>query len=287
MLMWQIGDVTIRCCVEIEMQLPIDGLLTGVDLDRLAPHRSWLSPAFVDADDQMSIAIQSMLIESAGKRIVVDTCLGNDRHIGDLPTLHTEFLDLIAGVGFGRERVDYVLCTHLHTDHVGWNTMLVDGEWVPTFPSARYLFGATEHEFWRDHEHDSIVTADTVDPVVDAGLADFVPTDFRLTPDVRLVPTPGHTPGHVSVLIESQGESAMISGDVLHNPLQMIDPVWGSLPDWDPSAAASTRRRVLGDLADTSTLLIGTHFAAPTAGYVRSDGVGAFVFSDAAPARDT
>src|SRR5262249_13934534 len=135
MLTWQIGSVTVRCCVEIQLQLPVSGLLSGVDEARLPQHYSWLSPEFVDENGQISIAIQAMLVESLGKRIVVDTCLGNDRHIGDLPTLSTDFLARIDAVGFTREIVDYVLCTHLHTDHVGWNTMLVDGEWIPTFPN--------------------------------------------------------------------------------------------------------------------------------------------------------
>jgi glyoxylase-like metal-dependent hydrolase (beta-lactamase superfamily II) len=170
--------------------------------------------------------------------------------------------------------VDTVVCTHLHVDHVGWNTMLEDGKWVPTFPRARYLIGRKEHAHWSaegDAEAQQIL-ADSVQPIFDAGLVDLVEMDHRLSAEVRLVPTPGHTPGHVSVMIESQGERAMITGDMTHHPCQLAHPEWSPPFDSDPTASAAMRRGVFEDLADQPVLVIGTHYAAPTAGHVKRDG---------------
>jgi glyoxylase-like metal-dependent hydrolase (beta-lactamase superfamily II) len=167
-----------------------------------------------------------------------------------------------------------VVCTHLHVDHVGWNTRLVDGRWVPTFPRARYLIGRTELEHWKgqpDGEQHEIL-ADSVTPILDAGLAELVEMDHVVSPEIRLVPTPGHTPGHVSVLIESQGETAVITGDMTHHPCQLGHPDWTPPFDSDPEASARMRWRMFGEWADRPILVIGTHFAGPTAGRVVRDG---------------
>jgi glyoxylase-like metal-dependent hydrolase (beta-lactamase superfamily II) len=176
--------------------------------------------------------------------------------------------------GWPPESVDAVICTHLHVDHVGWNTRLVDGAWVPTFPNAEYLIGRREHAHWQedDDADQQAILADSVKPIFDAGLARFVEMDHRLSPEVRLVPTPGHTPGHVSVVIESKGESALITGDALHHPAQMQHLDWCPGVDVDKSLSPVTRRQMLEGLVDTPALLIGTHFAGPTAGRVKRDG---------------
>jgi glyoxylase-like metal-dependent hydrolase (beta-lactamase superfamily II) len=167
-----------------------------------------------------------------------------------------------------------VVCTHLHVDHVGWNTLLEDGKWVPTFPKARYLIGRAEWDHWRavDSRGQQAILGDSVQPIFDAGLADLVEPDHVLSEEVRLAPTPGHTPGHVSVVIESEGQTAMISGDFLHHPVQMAHPEWSSVSDSDPAMARRTRVDTLGLVADQAMLFIGTHFPAPTAGHVRRDG---------------
>jgi glyoxylase-like metal-dependent hydrolase (beta-lactamase superfamily II) len=210
--------------------------------------------------------------------MIVDTCLGNDKTGRGVPTwneLHGPFLRDLAAAGFARESIDTVMCTHLHVDHVGWNTMLVDGKWVPTFPNARYLMGRVEFDYWRDQQTNQelqVVFADSVKPVFDAGLVDLVEIDHKISPEVSFVPTLGHTPGHVSVRISSKGEEALITGDFVHHPCQMARPEWAATVDYDQTASTKTRREVFGRLAGTPTLVIGTHFAGPTAGRVVRDG---------------
>jgi glyoxylase-like metal-dependent hydrolase (beta-lactamase superfamily II) len=197
-----------------------------------------------------------------------------EHRTGLLPPADRPFLDVLAEAGYGVEDIDSVVCTHLHFDHVGWNTRLVDGEWVVTFPAARYLFGRTEWEHWSVTEGAYMNVGDTVRPVVDAGQADLVDADHRVCEQVRLVPTPGHTPGHVSVVVESGDDRAVITGDLAHHPIQIAEPDLASAGDSDAAQAAATRRTFLADRAADGALVIGTHFAGPTAGRVTPDGDG-------------
>jgi glyoxylase-like metal-dependent hydrolase (beta-lactamase superfamily II) len=224
------------------------------------------------------MSIHALVVETPSRRIVVDTCLGNDKENRRIPTwnrLQTSFLADLAAAGYARETIDTVICTHLHVDHVGWNTMLVEGRWVPTFPKARYLMGRIEFAHWTSqHEREdmSAVLADSVTPVWEAGLVDLVETDHRICDEVNLVPTPGHTPGHVGVRIASLGEEALITGDFMHHPCQIAHPEWSSTADSDPVEARLTRERSLTHLGNTPVLVIGTHFAGRTAGHVVRDG---------------
>jgi glyoxylase-like metal-dependent hydrolase (beta-lactamase superfamily II) len=179
-----------------------------------------------------------------------------------------------------------VLCTHLHVDHVGWNTRLVNGKWVPTFPNARYLFGRKEWEHWSSAQalhRDGDVMGDSVRPIIDAGLAELVDMNHALTPEVRLEPTPGHTPGHVSVRISSRGEEAVITGDLMHHPLQCAEPDLANNFDVDAAAARRTRRDFLARYSNKPVLVLGTHFAPPTGGWV-VDAEQAWRFDLTAPA---
>jgi glyoxylase-like metal-dependent hydrolase (beta-lactamase superfamily II) len=171
-----------------------------------------------------------------------------------------------------------VVCTHLHVDHVGWNTMLENDKWAPTFPKARYLIGRREYDFWSatDDEEQQAMLGDSVKPIFDAGLVELVEQDHVISSEIRLTPSIGHTPGHVSVMIESEGERAVITGDVAHHPCQMAHPDW-SLGDNDPKAAALTRSRLFAEWADQPILVIGAHFA-PTARHFLRDGA-AFRFA--------
>lgn len=278
MLKWQVGAVTITRIVEIELPVPYSAarpFLAEATPEALRQH-AWLYPHYVTEDGHLRLSIHALLVEAPGLRLVVDTCIGNDRPrsiTGGQP-LATGFLKSLGEAGWARDDVDTVVCTHLHVDHVGWNTMLEDGKWVPTFPKARYLIGRKEHAHWSaegDAEAQQIL-ADSVQPIFEAGLVDLVEMDHRLSAEVRLVPTPGHTPGHVSVMIESQGERAMITGDMTHHPCQLAHPEWSPPFDSDPVASAAMRRGVFEDLADQPVLVIGTHYAAPTAGHVKRDG---------------
>lgn len=274
-LRWHIGDVTITSVVETEGPAPVHFMFAGVSTEQVLAHE-WLRPHFVDERGRLMSRVQLLIVESKGKRIVVDTCIGNDK-VRSLPAWNmrsTPFLDWMTAAGFEPSTIDFVACTHLHVDHVGWNTMLVNGQWVPTFPNARYVFGLTEYEHWRDVGEQDIgdVFGDSVAPIFDAGLVDLVEPFHMLTAEVSFVPTPGHTPGHQSVRIRSNGTEAVITGDLMHHPIQCAAPAMNSNFDATPEAAEAARRLFLADHADRDVLVIGTHFAAPTAGRVLRHG---------------
>jgi glyoxylase-like metal-dependent hydrolase (beta-lactamase superfamily II) len=273
---WTLGSVRITSVKEIELPIPGAGLVPDATPERLAAHASWLSPRFVTPKGELRLLIQALVVESRGKRIVVDTCVGNDkdRALPPLHQLHTSFLDDLKSAGFPRESVDTVVCTHLHVDHIGWNTMKVGSRWVPTFPNARYLIGRREWEHWSAEDDRSMgdLLGDSVRPIFDAGLADLVEAGHAITDEVALEPTPGHTPGHSSVRIRSGGLEAVITGDLMHHPVQCAHPEWGSNADSDSAAAAATRRAFLAAQAGRPVLVIGTHFAGPHAGRIVRDG---------------
>ncbi|MBT4042533.1 MAG: MBL fold metallo-hydrolase [Rhodospirillaceae bacterium] len=272
---WRIGEVTVTRVVEIEATGGMTFILPQAKRDILK-EIPWLYPHFADENGRMRGSIHALIIETPDRRIVVDTCIGNDKERGNPPwnQLQTTFLEDLTAAGYPRDSIDNVLCTHLHVDHVGWNTMLVDGKWQPTFPKARYLMGRAEFEHWRGFEEAATqqVMSDSVLPVFDAGLVDLVETDHKICDQVSLIPTVGHSPGHVSVLIQSQGEEALITGDFIHHPCQMAHPEWSASVDSDPEQARRTRNEVFARYADTPTLIIGTHFHTPTAGHLKRDG---------------
>lgn len=278
MLSWRIGEVTVTRILELEATGGSRFILPQATRE-VVQEIGWLAPHFADADGRLKMSIHALVVETPTRRIIVDTCIGNDKN-RDIPTwtnLQTNFLADLAAAGFAPESIDTVLCTHLHVDHVGWNTMLKGGKWVPTFPNARYLLGRAEFDYWRgeDEEREDLSTSpfhDSVKPVFDAGLVDLVETDHRVCDEVSLEPTLGHTPGHVSVRIRSKGEEALITGDFVHHPCQLARPDWASSADYDPTASTATRQRVFGALAGQPVLVIGTHFAAPTAGHIVRDG---------------
>ena len=271
---WQIGTVKITRVIEMETTGGSRFILPDATRDACKPI-GWMQPHFMDEQGNLIMSVHALIVDTGKYRIVVDTCIGNDKE-RNIPTwshLQTDFLKQLTAAGYPRESIDYVLCTHLHVDHVGWNTMLVDGEWLPTFPNARYLIGETEWRYWDANEDESQygpVLADSVRPVVDAGLVDLVATDHQLCTEVSLQSTPGHTPGHVSIKIESAGQSALITGDCIHHPVQMTRTDWCSSADYDQSEGRLTRESLLAELVDQDTLVIGTHFATPTAGHVKA-----------------
>jgi glyoxylase-like metal-dependent hydrolase (beta-lactamase superfamily II) len=278
MLSWQIGDVTVTRVVEIELPVPYHEKYPMIREARPEALRTmpWLYPHFVSPEDHLLLSIHALLVDAPGMKLVVDTCVGNDkaRKLVRGQKLQTPFLEHIAEAGFARENVDAVVCTHLHVDHVGWNTMLVDDKWVPTFPRAKYFIGREEYEHWSSNGEDEQVEilADSVKPIFDTGLAEQVEMDHRISPEIRLMPSTGHTPGHVSVVIESKGETAIITGDMMHHPCQIAHPEWSPGFDSDKQVASVTRAALIEDWADQPILIIGTHFAGPTAGHIRRDG---------------
>jgi len=287
MTQWTIGDVVIETIIETDLTGILDVVIPEATKEAVKQIR-WLIPHFADENGVMSGYIQAFAIRTPTRRIVVDTCLGNDKDRDSvLPAwsrLQTNFLERLTAAGFPPDEVDTVLCTHMHLDHVGWNTRLFRGRWVPTFPNASYLFGRIEFEHWTKEptggaseggmstDAQRIVNADSILPIVDAGLATFVESNHRVCEEISLIPSFGHTPGHVSVRIASNGATAIISGDFIHHPCQMAHPEWGSVADSDAPQAVQTRRRLFAELAGTPTLFIGTHFGGPTAGLIVRDG---------------
>jgi glyoxylase-like metal-dependent hydrolase (beta-lactamase superfamily II) len=273
-LQWKIGNVTITRVVD-DITNELGDMVLPQATPELLRSVPWLAPHFIDEDGKIILSIHALLVESQGQRILVDTCLGNEKE-RPLPAWHMRnapFLDDLASIGATRDAVDTVLCTHLHIDHVGFNTVREGERFVPTFPNARYLFARSEWEYWsRQPEEFGPVVSDSVRPIVDAGLADLVEMDHVVNDEVSLEPTPGHTPGHVSVHIRSAGEEAIITGDLIHHPCQIANPDWSTPVDFDGDMSRDSRKAFLERYADRPVLVIGTHFAAPTAGRVVRDG---------------
>jgi glyoxylase-like metal-dependent hydrolase (beta-lactamase superfamily II) len=269
---WKIGEVSITRVIESEA--PWDGtlLLPEATAANVRKERDWLHPTFTDDAGLLRMSIHAFVIESRGKRIVVDTCIGNDkeRPIPEWNRQQWPFLANLEQAGYARESVDLVLCTHLHVDHVGWNTMLRGGRWVPTFPNATYLIGGTEWDFFSTAEEPFLKgpVDDSVRPVVAAGMSQLVDDAHRLTDEVWLESTPGHTPGHFSVRISSRGEEAVITGDLMHHPILCRYPEWDNKFDYDGPRAKKTRRAFCERYADSGVLVLGTHFATPSAGRI-------------------
>ena len=270
---WQIGNVKITRVIEMEVTGGTKFILPQANRDAVK-EMPWLSPHFADAEGNLIMSIHALVIETPDRKMVVDTCIGNDkqRNIPNWTNLQLPFLEDLQKAGYARDEIDTVMCTHLHVDHVGWNTMLVDGKWIPTFPNARYIMGKQEYGYWNGDDADPSndgVMADSVRPVFDAGLVDLVDMDHRICDEVYFEATPGHTPGHVSVHIESEGEHALITGDCIHHPCQIEKIDWSSSADYDQSKAATTRVNLLEKYVNEDILIIGTHFATPTAGHFK------------------
>ena len=270
-LRWEIGNVSITRIVEFKDSYPLSMILPQANSEALSKHRNWLEPHFLNQDGECIISYHTLVIESQSKTIVVDTCIGEHGMPYDSSFVNPgTFLDSLSSAGFTRESIDIVLCTHLHFDHVGWNTMRSGDKWIPTFPNARYLFAQIEYEHWKSDTGNPVTKtlSNTVQPILDAGLAELVETTHRITGEVWLEPTPGHSPGHVSVAIDSGGKKALITGDMTHHPVQWAEPDWGLEVDFDAEEAANTRKRVVREHVDSSTLIIGTHYPTPTSGRI-------------------
>ena len=276
-----VGNVKVMLVREILQPVSPEGMYVEPDMAVFEANADWLVPHFLDDSGDLALSIHALVLESQGQTIMVDTCIGNRpiEMIPEMGNLGNGFLDELAAAGYEPEDIDIVLCTHLHFDHVGWNTILVDGEWVPTFPNARYLFGRTEYEYWDSGAEGAAITfGDAVRPVLEAGLADLVDSDHAVTDEIHLEPSPGHTPGHVSVRISSAGQEAVITGDLVHHPVQFTAPEWVMTADDDPPRASATRVEFRERYADSGILIFGTHFAGPSCGHL-SQAEGRWIFT--------
>lgn len=245
--------------------------------------RDWLVPHFYDPEsDRIRTSIHSWLVRTPHHTILIDGCIGNHKH---RPTnerfhmRHEPWIERLAAAGAHPDEVDFVMCTHLHSDHVGWNTRLENGRWVPTFRNARYLFTRAEFERWDERRPDhqprdseQFVFADSVLPVVEAGQMVLVDDGHNVDDLLTVESAPGHTPGHVKIRLAAAGRQAMFCGDVIHHPIQLPYPEVSSVFDDDPERALHTRLRMLEDVAAHGVLLLPTHFAAPFCCHVESMG---------------
>jgi glyoxylase-like metal-dependent hydrolase (beta-lactamase superfamily II) len=275
----QLGGLTLARAVEMVMPFDRQAFFPETTPDEWAPYEGWLKPKAMDpATGALLFTVQSYVVRSSHHTILIDACVGNHKERANRPLWHQKtddtYLRALAALGLALEDIDYVLCTHLHSDHVGWNTRLVDGRWVPTFPNARYVFTRKELEAW-EQGHPKFTRhplEDSVLPVIAAGRAELVDNDFALDDEVWLEPSPGHTPDHVSIRLASQGQNAVMSGDLMHSPVQCLHPEWTVWPDWDAARAKQTRRAFLERHADTDMLVCTAHFPLPSAGRIVAKG---------------
>jgi glyoxylase-like metal-dependent hydrolase (beta-lactamase superfamily II) len=276
------GDLTIHRIIEQETTfLPALDLLPGLTPELLAENRAWMREASaIDAQDVLILCFQSYIVKTPHHTILVDSCIGNDkprplRPKWNMKTDNT-YMRALATAGFSVDDIDYVMCTHLHVDHVGWNTRLEDDRWVPTFPNARYVFAKGEFDYWTEQHSRTPVPpfADSVLPIVEAKRAEIVRSDFEIGDHARILPTPGHTPGHVAFAFGRGKDTAVVSGDLMHSPLQARYPELSAKFDVDQAQAATTRRNFLERYCDTDTLCCTAHFPSPSTGRIRRWGDG-------------
>ena len=278
------GDVTVDRLVEAQgLSFHPNYLLPDSSSEALAGESEWLEPHFFDpGSGRFIMSLHTYVIRTPHHVILVDTCVGNDK---DRPStkpwdkLNTPYLANLGAMGVNTEEVDYVLCTHLHVDHVGWNTKLENGRWVPTFPNARYLFHQFEYDHWENAGRwgagkgsSDGCFEDSVLPVMEAGQADLVAGDYAIDDSLWLEPSPGHSPGHVCLNLEGGGRKAVFTGDVFHHPCQCAYPEWSSRFCFDPGQSSLTREHYIDRLGDTDTLVLAAHFASPVTGRIVSNG---------------
>jgi len=284
----KIGAMQVDRLVEIgSLAFDKKWLFSNVNDDVIAANRDWLDERYIEpVTGRMILSHHSYVVRTPRWTILVDTCCGNHKPRPRVPVwdqLNQPYLENMKALGLRPEDIDFVMCTHLHVDHVGWNTRLIDARWVPTFPRARYLMGRTEYRHWEAAHNagpkypvNQGSFEDSVLPVVAAGQAEFVETDHSVFDDrsaaVRFAPAPGHTIGNMMIHLNGGGDHAVMSGDVIHHPIQCAAPWLSNAADFNVDDAVATRVNLLKQLADTSSVLLTGHFPAPTAGRVVSRG---------------
>ena len=277
----RIGDIRVT---RIEEQtgpgFPAKDFFPEFEVDAFLAEQHWLAPSYYQPESgRLVTSIHSWLLRTGKHTILIDACSGNHKPRPGMPRfdmLNTRYLERLREAGVQPEEVDYVMCTHLHVDHVGWNTRLENGRWVPTFPKARYVFGKTEFDYWTETHAKTPVPpfGDSVLPIVEAKLAAVVRDDYAIGDHARILPTPGHTPGHVAFIFGRGKDDAVFSGDLMHSPLQTRYPELSAKFDVDQPQAAATRRQFMERYCDSDTLCCTAHFPSPSVGKIRRNGNG-------------
>src|SRR6266436_2043905 len=276
------GDLTIHRIIEQETTfLPALDLFPALTPGLLAEHRPWMQKAgAIDANDVMVLCFQTSIVKTPHHTILVYSCIGTDKPRPQRPKWNMKTDDIymrgLAAAGLSVADINFVMCTHLHVDHVGWNTRLDNGRWVPTFPNARYVFGRNEFDYWTEQNAKAAVPAfvDSVLPVVEANRAEIVRNEYQIGDHARILPTPGHTPGHAAFTFGRGKDDAVFSGDLMHSPVQARYPELSAKFDVDQTQAATTRRNFLERYCDTDTLCCTAHFPSPSTGKIRRLGNG-------------
>ena len=279
-----VSDLTVQR-VEEFVDANCDPLAFFPDLtpEIIARHLHWIAPQFWNAErNTISITMQTWVLKTKHHTILIDTCNGNHKSRPYFPAadqLNTPYLDRLKGAGCTPEDVDFVMCTHMHVDHVGWNTRLENGRWVPTFPNAKYVFSRKEYEQYLPENYIdgkppifADVFEDSVLPVIAAGQAQMVDGRYEVNDSIAIEPAPGHTPGHCMVRAGSAGDTALFVGDAIHNPIQIAEPQLSTAFCTDGKLAARTRLGILEDCVEHGHLLVPTHFDPPHIGHVRREG---------------
>jgi glyoxylase-like metal-dependent hydrolase (beta-lactamase superfamily II) len=279
-----LADITIHPVVEQQGPFfDVFEFFPTLTKELFAENRAWLQPTFVDpVSGKLVLCVQGFVIKTPHHNILIDSCVGNDKPRPARPMWNMmkgeRFEQGLAAAGLTVNDIDYVMCTHLHVDHVGWNTRLENGRWVPTFPKAKYLMADRELAFWTQKEKDDPSgvpwITDSVLPIVAAKRAQIVKSDFAFNEQVQFIPTPGHTIDHYSVLVGRPGRDALITGDMIHSPIQGKYPELGMRADYDSRQAGQTRRQVFDRFCDADTVMCVTHFPSPSTGRVRRWGDG-------------
>ena len=272
----QLGDVTVQRIVEHEIPVyhPSEFFDEATE-EAVEPYRAKLTPhALCPQTGCMVMPVQSYLVRTRHHCILIDSCVGCHKSYAEPPEWHQRsnavWLRNLQAAGVNPGDIDYVFCTHLHSDHCGWNTRLVDGRWVPTFPNAKYVFARDEYRAMEEEYHQIFI--DNVEPIAEAKQAVLVDLDYALDDEIWLEPTVGHSVGHVAIHVKSRRQRAAMCGDLIHSPLQLAQPDWSCNSDYDLAASAATRKRFLKEHSDTDTLVLTAHFPSPSMGHVVSRG---------------
>ncbi len=284
----RVGRIVVEKVTEFEFLFDPAQAFPEYDPQVAVACRDWLEPHFFDsASGQIRSSVHSYVVRTKRHTILVDTCVGNHKdrvqplwHRQDRP-----YLANLAAIGLTPADIDVVMCTHLHGDHIGWNTKLEGGRWVPTFPNARYVFSRADYDYFAalspgDRAYPPV--ADSIRPIVEAGQAAVVDPDYALDDEVAIYPAPGHTPGHYCVDLRSSGRRALLTGDLMHHPIQVRRPDWSSFFCYDRDWSRRTRIKFVDDMTDRDVLVLAAHFPGPTAGHIRGGPTGAwFALADA------
>jgi glyoxylase-like metal-dependent hydrolase (beta-lactamase superfamily II) len=272
MAVLQLGEIAVQRIVEHEIPVyhPSD-FWDEATAEAVEPYREWLEPkALCPETGLMVMPVQSYLVQTRHHCILIDTCCGYRKSYAEPAEWHqrgnANWLNNLGKAGVLPEDVDFVFCTHLHSDHCGWNTRLLDGRWVPTFPNARYVFA--RDEYLATEAENSKIFVENMLPVMDAKQAILVDMDYALDDEIWLEPTPGHSAGHVAIHLRSGRHQAAMCGDLIHSPLQLAEPGWTPRFDYDQAASTRTRKTFLNKHCGSNTLILTAHFPSPSVGHV-------------------